>query len=79
VRVIQRGDRARLAVEALAELRVSSQRLGQHLDRDRAIEPRVARSVDLVHTASTQGRLDFVRAEARTGSKHHFFSPTVQC
>jgi hypothetical protein len=36
-------DRARLAVEALAELRVKGERLGQNLDRHGAIEPRVPR------------------------------------
>ena len=46
VGVRQLRDRARLAVEALTELRIACQGLGQDLDRDDAIEPRVARSVD---------------------------------
>src|SRR6516165_3378989 len=38
VRMLERRDRARLALEALAQLRVGGERIGQDLDRDRAIE-----------------------------------------
>ena len=41
--------------------------LGQDLDRDRAIEPRVARLVDLAHAARAEGGEDLVRAEAGAG------------
>ena len=37
---------------------------GQDLDRDDAIEPRVAGLVDLAHAAGAEGGEDFVRAEA---------------
>ena len=47
VGMCQRGDDLGFAVEALAELRIGGQGLGQDLDRDRAVEPRVARFVDL--------------------------------
>ena len=47
VRVIKPRDRASFTVEALAELRIAGEALGQDLDRDGAIEPRVARLVDL--------------------------------
>ena len=39
----------------------------QDLDRDRAIEPRVAGPVDLAHAAGAEGRDDFVRAETGAG------------
>ena len=40
MRMRELRDRAGLTVEALAELRVGSERLGQNLDRDDAIESR---------------------------------------
>ncbi len=71
MRMIELRDRAGFAVEAVAELRISGQRLRENFDRDGAIEARVARLVDLTHAASAEGGLDFVRAEARTGGKSH--------
>ena len=41
----------------------------QHLYRHRAIEPRVARSVDLTHPARAEGGLDFVGAESSAGAE----------
>ncbi len=64
--MVQRGDRARLALEALAE----SADAWSYLDRDRAIEPRVARLVDLAHATGADRREDLVGAEPRTSSKH---------
>ena len=55
---VELRDRARLAVEALAELRVGRERLGEDLDGDRAIEARVARLVDLAHAAGPEGGED---------------------
>ena len=45
--------------------------LRQHLDRDVALEPRVARAVDLAHAARAERRQDLVRAEALAGSEGH--------
>jgi len=42
VRVSELGNRARFTLEPLAELRVSSEGFGKNLDRDDAIETRVA-------------------------------------
>ena len=69
VRMIQRRDRARLAFEALAQLRVGRERGGENLDRDRPIEPRVAGLVDLAHAACPEGGEDLVRAEAGAGGQ----------
>ena len=65
VGVIQRCDGLRLFLEALAELLV------RHLDGDGAIEPRVAGSVHFAHAAGTNGREDFVRAEASARLQCH--------
>ena len=55
----------RLALEAAHAARGSDAvRLGQDLERDVAVEPRVARAVDLAHAARAEGRDDLVRAEA---------------
>jgi hypothetical protein len=71
VRVGQLRDRAGLAIEALAELRVGGERGGKHLDRDRAIEARVACFVDFAHPARAKGGKDLVRAEARAWGQRH--------
>src|SRR6516165_11937853 len=63
VGMIELRDRAGLAVESLAELRIGSQRGGEHFDRNDPIETGVARAVDLTHAASTKRCDDFVRAE----------------
>ena len=71
VRVVERGDRAGFALEPLAELRVAGEVRRQDLDRDGAIETRVARLVDLAHPARAERRHDFVRTESRTGGERH--------
>ena len=47
VRVCELGDRARFAIEAVAELRVGGEGGVEDLDRDRAIQPRVGGLVNL--------------------------------
>ena len=66
---LKRGDRARLAVEALAQRRVGGELRGQDLDRDRAIEPRVARLVDLAHAAGADGGVDAIRTKGVPASR----------
>ena len=63
VRMTQPRGRAGLALEPLAALRVVGEIPGQHLERDRAVEPRVARPVDLPHPACAQRSGDSVGAE----------------
>ena len=43
----------------------------QDLDRDGAIQARVARLVDLAHSAGADWREDLVRAEASSGGQRH--------
>ena len=62
VGMVERGDGARLALEACPQVRIVSDVARQDLDRDRAIEARVARLVDLAHAAGADGR-----RELRTG------------
>jgi hypothetical protein len=71
VRIVQRGNRACLVLEALPRFRISRERDGEHLDGDGAIEPGVVRAVDLAHTARTKRGYDFVRTEARARGERH--------
>ena len=59
------------AVEAIAELRIVGELGGKDFDGDDAIEARVARLVDLAHTAGSDGGDDFIRAESSAGSERH--------
>ena len=54
--MIQRGDRAGFALEALAEL------FGGDFDGDVAPEARVAGAIHFAHAAGADEREDFVRA-----------------
>src|SRR5437899_2661517 len=60
IRMGEAGDGLRLAFESEPQLRVFRKRGGEHLHRDGAIEPRVARTVDLAHAAGADGRDDLV-------------------
>lgn len=72
VRVREVRDRPRFAVEPLPELGIGGERRGQHLDRHRAIEPGVTGLVDLAHSASGDGGLNLVWAEASAGNERQW-------
>ena len=57
------GERPALRAEAREPIGVAGQRRGQHLDRDVAIQLRVARAIDLAHPAGADERGDFVGPE----------------
>jgi hypothetical protein len=65
VRVRQRGDGLRFALEPGAAFRVGTDVSRQDLDGDAAVEAGVAGPVHLAHAACPDGGLDLVRAEAR--------------
>jgi hypothetical protein len=69
--VRERRHRARLALEALAQLGVAGEPLGQDLERDVAVERLVVRAVDLSHPARTEASGDAVMAEAGAGLERH--------
>ena len=71
IRVLERGDRAGLALESRAPLRIGRHVGRQHFDGDRAIEPRVAGLVDFAHPAGAERREDLVGAEAGAGGESH--------
>ena len=61
----------RLALEPLANLADRRHVLRQHFHRDRPLQPRVPRLVDLPHPSRAQRRQDLVGTEARTGCERH--------
>jgi hypothetical protein len=61
VRVVERGDHARLALESRARVGVAGNVRRQQLDGDAAIEPRVARPVDVAHATRADRCDDLVR------------------
>jgi hypothetical protein len=69
VRVVQGGDRPRLAFEAREALRVVRRGLGEDLQRDLAAEADVSGPVHLTHTPLSEGREDLVRTELISGEK----------
>ena len=69
VRMVELGDRAGFAIEAVAELRISGEGVREDLDRHRAIETCVAGFVHFAHAAGAESGEDFVRAEAGAGSE----------
>jgi hypothetical protein len=62
--MIQRGEQARLALEARDPLGMGREGLGEDLDRDIAPEPRIARAINLSHAAAAEQRVERVDADA---------------
>ena len=65
-------DRARFAVESGAKFCVPRQYFGQNLQSDGAIEPRIARAIDLAHATRPEWSNDLVRAQADAGRERHW-------
>ena len=65
--MIQRGDGACFALEARARVGARGERRREHFDGDIASEPRVARPINVSHTATAEGGHDFVRTEHGSG------------
>ena len=65
----ERRDRLRLALEPLPHVLVRREVRRQDLDRDRALEPRVLRPVDLSHPSRADRGEDLVRPEPATGGE----------
>ncbi len=71
VRVCQRRNRLRFAVEPVAERGVGGERSRQDLDRDRPIQARVTRPVHFAHATGANRRLKLIRSKADAGSQSH--------
>ena len=69
VRVIQRREDFRFALEPREPIGIGGERWRQDLDRDLALQLRVGRPIHLPHPAFADLRGDFVDAEAGAGSE----------
>ena len=54
VRMVQRREHLRFAAEPREPIGIVGERVGQDLDRDVAIQLRVARAIDLAHAARAE-------------------------
>ena len=72
--MVQRGERLRFAREAREAFAVGGKELGQDLDRDAAIELRVAGAIDLAHAARTECADDLIRSQSTAGRDHCLIS-----
>ena len=70
VGVVERSDGERLTPESLAAIGIGGRNLGQHLQGDIPLEPRVAGPVHLAHSAFAQRVNDFVGAETGASREH---------
>ena len=66
VRVIERGEQLRFALEPRQAVRIECEQLGQDLQGDFAIQLRVAGAVHLAHGARTKWGDDFVGTYSKT-------------
>ena len=71
VRMVQSPDRPGFLLEPAQPLRIGRHRLGQHLDRHLASEPRVLRPIHLPHPARAERREDLVGAQTGAGCQGH--------
>ena len=71
VGVVQDRGRTGFLLEAAQSNGIAGPQRRQHLDRDIAVEPRIARPVDVPHASGAEGREDLVRTEAASGHNTH--------
>src|SRR5579864_1099920 len=71
VGMAQLGDGTSLAPEALQSVGTLGEMRGKNLDGDRAIEAGIGGAIDFAHTAGSDLRDDFVRAEFGAGGEGH--------
>ena len=63
----QRGEGARLGVEAGHAARGAGEGVGERLERHAPLESRIAPDVNLPHSPGAEGRHDFVGADLEPG------------
>jgi len=69
--VIQSGHGTSFLLETLDASRIAREIVGQNLQGDVAIQPRVASTVHFAHSAGSDRRKDSVRPELVTCGKRH--------
>ena len=71
--MVQAGDGAGFALEALAEIWAVGEMRREDFDGDDSVEARVARAIDLSHAAGAQGGDNLVGAEFGCWREGHGF------
>jgi hypothetical protein len=71
VRVVERGEHLRFAFEAREAVGIAREFLGQDLQRDIAIELRIARPIHDPHTACPEQAHDLVRSDVHSCGERH--------
>ena len=71
VRMIERRDDLRLALETFLPLRVARESFGQDFDGDLALQLAVASAIDLTHAARSDGRKDLVVPQVTADFERH--------
>ena len=81
VRMIQRGEDFRFALEPRQSLAIGRHSVGEDLDGDLSLEIGVGGAIDLAHSAHADLRGNFVRAEASARGQCHcrgFYAITAE-
>ena len=71
VRMVQRREDFRFALESRQPLGIAGHRRRQHLDGDAALQIGVGRPIDLAHAARADLGGDFIRTEAGADCEGH--------
>jgi len=71
MRMIEGGECLCFAFEPRQSLEIPRERLGQDLQRDVTIQPRVARTIHLAHATGSERRQDRVRPERLARRERH--------
>src|SRR5439155_18673664 len=71
VRMVERRRGPRLLLEAPQAVGIRRYRRRQYLDRDVALEPRIAGAVHLAHSAAANELRDCVRTDPHAGCQRH--------
>jgi hypothetical protein len=74
VRMLERGQDLRFALESREPFSVGREELGQDLQRDVAAETRIARAIHLTHAAGAKRAGDLIRTETRADDQCHMGS-----
>src|SRR5271170_6781704 len=72
--MVERRQALGFALEARHALRVAGEEIGQHLQRNLALQLGVERAIHLTHAAGADGRKDLVGSEFGSSGQHHFLS-----
>ena len=69
--MVQCAQNSRLVLKPLQAVGITSERGGQNLERDRALQPHVASAIHFSHTTRADPREDFIRPEFGTRGEDH--------